>query len=496
MKIDLTSLLPLFIAVPILFSAFLIVFPKAKITGRALIVISPCFSIIFSTALLIHHQNEAVIAEQIGGWPKGISIAFVSDTFTALMILTTSVLVLVCALFAIASKDSEERYFEPLFLILSAGVAGALLTADLFNLFVFLELMFLPSCGLIVMRKGLKKLESSRLYVTINLLTSAVLISGVGLIYASAGTVNLAELAGSALGSDLVAGGFGVVLIALSIKAAIFPTHGWLTRTYPSTSPVITVLFSGLHTKVAIFAIFRIYAVAFEGSKTYLWFFAIIFCITMFVGAFGAFGETNLRSIYAFHMVSQIGYILMGVALFSVAGIMAGIFYLVHHSIIKASLFLNAGAIEETYGTGKLSKLSGLAKENKIAATSFFFAAMSITGLPPFSGFIAKFVLLDASISENKLIISFSIVAVSVITLMSMLKIWSSVYWENTQYRNETHSKIMTEKKIKLPLIAPGLILAILSLMIGIMPNLLLDLSKKASETLINIEPYVTAVLG
>jgi len=500
---NLSSLLPLLVAIPLLFASILVVYPKAKVLGRILIVISPAFSIIYSVLLLIEHANTPVIAELIGGWPAGFAIAFVSDTFTALMLLTTSILIFTCAFFSIASKDSDERYFEPLFLVLSSGVAGVLLTADLFNLFVFIELMFLPSCGLIVMRKGLNKLASSRLYVTINLLTSSILVIGIGLIYGATGTVNLAELAGTAKDSDLVAGAFGVVLIALSIKAAIFPTHGWLTRTYPSASPVVSALFSGLHTKVAIFAMFRIYSVAFLGDTKYLFFFTVLFVLTMLIGALGALGETNLRSIFAFHMVSQIGYILLGMALFGYVGLAAGIFYLIHHLIIKASLFLTAGAIEETFGTGKLSKLHGLARSNKVVAISFFMAAMSISGIPPFSGFIAKFNLLSASIVEDNYLATTAIIVVSIITLMSMLKIWSSVFWDSEFAGNDiertsqglTLKEIDTSTKVRTTLIAPGLSLALLSLVIGLSPNLLINLSQRAATSLVDIEPYIKAVL-
>jgi len=496
--------LPLLIAAPLIFAAVLIIFPNAKMTGRAFILISPALTIAFSALLLVEHRTTPAIAEQIGAWPAGISVAFVSDTFTALMLLATSLVILTCAAFSIASQDSDERYFQPLFLILSAGVAGALLTADLFNLFVFIELMFLPSCGLIVMRKGLTKLESSRLYVTVNLLTSAILVVGIGLIYGSTGTVNLAQLAGTAKDSNLVAGAFGVVLIALSVKSAIFPTHGWLTRTYPSASPVISALFSGLHTKVAIFAMYRIYSVAFLGSDKYLWLFTVLFAITMLIGALGALGETHLRSIFAFHMVSQVGYILLGLALYSLVGLAAGIFYLVHHLIVKASLFLTAGAIEETFGTGRLSRLSGLAKSNKVAAIAFFMAAMSIAGLPPFSGFVAKFNLLSAALTEKNYLATTAIVIVSIITLMSMLKIWSSVFWDREQTyvvseklnSSDTLTMVDTTTKIKTALIVPGLFLALVSLVIGLAPNALLDLSQRAASSLVNIEPWVKAVLG
>ena len=494
------SLLPLFVAIPLLSAAVLIIFPGITFLSRALILLVPSFSLIYSVLLLNEHRSTPVIAEQIGGWPAGIAIPFVSDTFTALMLCTTSLLILACNYFSIASKDAEERYFAPLVLILSAGVAGALLTADLFNLFVFIELMFLPSCGLFIMRKGLKKLESPRLYVSVNLLTSAILVIGIALVYATTGTINIASLAGAATESTLTAAAVGVIFIALSIKAALLPMHGWLARTYPATSPVVSALFSGLHTKVAVYALYRLYAVIFDGTDRYLWFFTLLFAATMVTGAFGALGETTTRSILAFHMVSQIGYIMMGVALFGPLGLTAGIFYLIHHMIVKASLFLSVGAIEETYGTGRLSKLSGIAKSDPVVAVGFFCAALSLTGIPPFSGFIAKFTLLSAAIEKDNMVATVSIVAVSIITLVSMLKIWSTVFWTRQEAHEEVDQRsvdadTITRVRISKSLLAPGLILALVSLILGINADLLLGFAERAADSLINTELYIKAVL-
>lgn len=490
--------LPLFVAIPLLGAALLIIIPRARFVSKCLLVGIPLTSLAFSIALLLEHAQTPVIAEQIGAWPAGIAIPFVSDTFSALMLATTSLLVLISALFAIASRDADERYFGPLVLVLSAGVSGALLTADLFNLFVFIELMFLPSCGLIIMRKGLRRLEAPRLYVSMNLITSAILVTGIGLVYAQTGTVNLAQLSGAAEESTMTAAAVGVIFIALGIKAAVFPVHGWLARTYPATSPVVTALFSGLHTKVAVYALYRIYAVMFEGAEKYLWLATAIFIVTMVVGAFGALGEKHLRSILAFHMVSQIGYILLGLALFGPLGIAAGIFYLIHHMIVKASLFFSAGAIEETYGSGDLKKLSGIARSNKVVAVAFFGAALSLAGIPPFSGFIAKYALLRAALDLSNIAAAIAIVAVSIITLMSMLKIWNTVFWDRPHLDDESNHENSDTKasSIKLALALPGLALALLSLFIGLNANVLMELSDRAAETLTNTQPYVEEVLS
>src|SRR5699024_697479 len=220
-----------------------------------------------------------------------------------------------------------------------------------------------------------------------------------------------------------------VSIFALSIKASVVPVHGWLARAYPGTSPAITALFSGLHTKVAIYAIYRIYAVVYNGDTRFLWIGVVLFSLTMLIGVFGAVGEQTPRTILAFHMVSQIGYILLGVALFTELGLTAGIFYLLHHMIVKASLFLSVGAVEVRYGTDRLGAVTGVARRDPVLAIAFFIAALSLAGLPPFSGFVAKYSLILASIESGRVVAAAAVVVVGLITLLSMLKIWSGMFW-------------------------------------------------------------------
>ena len=207
--------------------------------------------------------------------------------------------------------------------------------------------------------------------------------------------------------------------------------RSWLAQTYPYTSPAITALFSGLHTKVGVYMIYRIYAVLFDGDDRFLWIMVALFSLTMVVGVLGAVGEKTTRSILAFHMVSQLGYIMMGVALFTELGLAAGIFYLVHHMIVKASLFMSTGAIEVQYGTGELGKVTAMAKREPIMAVAFFVAALSLAGIPPFSGFVAKFSLMIATWEVNWIYPLAVMVVVSLLTLLSMLKIWGGVFWGN-----------------------------------------------------------------
>src|SRR5690625_3321159 len=349
--------LALLVAVPLLTGGAPIALPHRVRMHRVVMLVLLGALTAAAVFLVLLTRDGSVVAHGIAGWPFGIAIPFVADTFSALMLTVTGLLSLVCAWFATLTDVGRTRYLAPTVLILVAGVNRALLTGVLFNLFVFIEVMLLPSYALFVLaapgRGGMRQISGARLYITVNLLTSTLFLGGVALVYGVTGTVVLAELAGVAAEDPTVAIAAAVCLFALSIKAAVVPVHGWLARAYPSTSPAINALFSGLHTKVAIYAIYRIYAVMFDGDERYLWVGVVAFTLTMIIGVLGAVGESRGRTVLAFHMVSQIGYILMGVALFGPLGLTAGIYYLLHHMIVKASLFLSVSEVASPNGIAR-----------------------------------------------------------------------------------------------------------------------------------------------
>jgi len=422
-----SALLPLFVAGPLLAAGVLVGVRLPRPVRRWTLLLVLLADLVAAGALLARTWSGALLVEHVGGWGGGHAIPLVGDTFSALMLTTTVLLTTLTAWFARTSGAADEPFFAPLVLIVTAGVNGALLTADLFNLFVFVEIMLLPSYGLILLahrgRGRLAQVTATRIYVTVNLLTSTIFLVGIALLYAGTGQVSLGRLHGAAHASPTALLGAVILLSALGIKAAVFPAHGWLGQTYPSMPPVVTALFSALHTKVAVYALFRVGTILFGGTGFGPVALAV-FTISMIVGVLAAIGEDDSRSILSFHMVSQIGYVLVGLALFTPAGVTAGVFYLVHNIIAKGALFLGVAAIEDRYGRHPLGTVTGLLRREPLTAAVFFGAAVSLAGLPPLSGFVAKLAIITAAFSAGQWLVGATALAGSLYTLMSMLQIW------------------------------------------------------------------------
>ena len=535
------TLMPLFVGAPLMLGAVLFVIPS-KHPLQPIIALGSLIALLAgSAALLAVTSDGTVVAHQVGLWPGGIAIAFVADTFSSLILTAGTLVAVVSFLYMMASGESKSPAIPALVLVLMGGVSGALLTADLFNLFVFIEVMLLPSYGLLIFLSRRGEMAASRLYVVVNLLASTLFLAGVGLIYAIQGTVNLAALVGA--GEDpATAIATAVALAAIAVKAAVFPVHGWLARAYAAASPAVAALFSGLHTKIAVYVVYRISAVIFEGESAWMLAILIFAALTLVVGAFAALGENNMRTLMIFQMVSGIGFILVGVALFTPLGLTSGITYMVHHMIVMGALLLTVSAIEHTYGSGRLDQVSGLRIREKLVTAAFVIGSLSLVGLPPFSGFIAKYALVLASADAGAVVIAGLLIVTSLLVLASMMKVWAEVFNGKREadvellaarerirtraglYDDETISDEEVEReaalaveqidpprgiigadgdphdhrgtRVNLALITPALMLGGLSVALGFGGEFLLHLAEQASQGLIDTSEYVKAVIG
>src|SRR5690606_17099227 len=320
----------------------------------------------------------------------------------------------------------------------------------------------------------------------------------IGILYGITGTLNMAHLSVQLAESDqtaLVTVVAVLFMIAFGIKAALFPLFFWLPASYPVAPNAITALFAGLLTKVGVYALIRVFTLLFTQDVGYTHSILLVLSgLTMVSGVLGAAAQNEFRRILSFHIISQIGYMVMGLALFTPLALAGAIFYIIHHIIVKTNLFLISGAVRRLQGSYELAQLGGLYRSRFGLAVLFLIPAMSLAGLPPLSGFWAKFVLIRASFETDQPVIAAVALVVSLLTLFSMTKIWAEVFWKP---RPETAPEPpRLSARMWGQLLAPIVSLATLTVLIGLFAEPVFALSFDAAEQLLSTREYVGAVLG
>jgi multicomponent Na+:H+ antiporter subunit D len=405
---------------------------------RILVVVGVAANLVIALGLLavtVGYGQRIVL--YLGLWEAPFGITLVADGLSAIMLTLTGLLMAATVSFALGTLDEREGMnFHPLLLFLLMGVNGAFLAGDLFNLYVFFEVLLMASFVLLTLGGRPAQINGGTRYVVLNLLASVLFLTTAGITYGSLGTLNLAQLADrmAAAPTSLQVVLAGMLLVAYGSKAGLFPLFFWLPASYHTPHPAVTAIFGGLLTKVGIYALFRIYPLLFADFLT-VWqpFILAIAGFTMLVGVFGAMAVGTIRRVLSFHVISQVGYMVMGLGLAVTGnelaagfGMAAGIFYIVHHMIVKTALLMAGGAAELEIGTGQLEPghLGGLVKKWPALAATFFLAAFSLAGIPPSSGFISKLGLLQIALDNGAWIIAAVSLVVSVLTLMSMVRLW------------------------------------------------------------------------
>jgi len=386
-----------------------------------------------SVALLVEVERNGTRVVRVGGWDPEIGIVLVADMFAVLILVAAMVTILLVELFAIGQRNTawgaDREVAGPVLLVLTSGVALAVLTGDLFTLFVAFEMILVSSYVLLTHQGNHGQIRSGMTYVAMNLFASTLFLLGVAYVYAATGTVNMALLAERIPELDeSVRWGIGLwFLVVFGTKAAVFPLFSWLPDSYPTAPTTITAVFAGLLTKIGVYSMIRFHTLTDMDDLGPV--ILVVAGLTMMVGVAGALAQDDMKRILSFHIVSQIGYMLMGLGLFTVAGVAGAVLFLVHQIPIKTVLFLVGGLVEEDAGTSALDKVGGMASRRPLLAVLFALPALSLAGLPPFSGFVAKLALVDAGIADVSTPIVVVALVGSALTLLSMTKIWLGVFW-------------------------------------------------------------------
>ncbi len=485
------------ILIPLLF-AILLLFAWQKSRLQNILTMAGTILLLINVIYLLYLViTKGIQVMQIGNWPAPFGISLVIDVFSAILLVVAAFIGFIIALFAQAGMDKPRiQYgFFPLFFFLLMGVNGAFITGDLFNLYVWFEVLLMASFVLITFGGERPQIEGAIKYVFLNLLASILFLSAIGLIYNLAGTLNFADLA-RVLPEIKSPGQVTIIavllLIAFGIKSAVFPLFFWLPASYHTAPVTITALFSALLTKVGVYSLFRVFTLVFIQDTAYTHtIILIIACFTMVTGVLGAAAQTDIRRLLSFHIISQIGYLLMGLGIFTRESLSASIYFMLHIMLAKTTLFLVAGMIGQLQGSYDLKKLGGLYANRVGLSILFLLPALSLAGLPPLSGFYAKLGLIVAGIHQNQGLVVIVALAVSLMTLYSMTKVWNEAFWKNPYPGHEISSQAVSAW-----MWIPTAAIVIVSLLLAIFSETILQLTQQAANQLLSPGIYIQAVLG
>jgi multicomponent Na+:H+ antiporter subunit D len=493
-----TWLVPLPVVLPLLGAAVSILVGRKKRAQRVVGIAVLTALVAVSVALLVDVDRNGTIVARAGGWPAPMGITLVADRFAAILLVVAEVTLLAVLVYAVGEPGAERNHvgFQSAYLVLAAGVAASFLTGDLFNLFVAFEMMLTASYVLLTLGGRAEQVRSGMTYIVISLIASTLFVTALALLYSATGTVNMADLA-QRLG-ELPTGvrtTFAVLLLVVfGIKAAVFPLFFWLPDSYPTAPSPITAIFAGLLTKVGVYAIVRTQLLLFSEDTRPATLLLVISGATMIVGVLGAIAQDDIRRILSFTIISQIGYMVMGLAFSTLAGVAAVVFSMLHHIIVKTALFLIGGLVDHGNGSSRLSRIGGLVRTAPFLAAMFLLAALGLAGIPPLSGFISKFALIDAGIADGQYaIVAVSLVA-SLLTLFSMIRIWMGAFWSPPE-EDPAPRRAVGRSGGPLLMVVPTAALVACSLAVAAAAGPLYALSERAARDLLDRDGYITQVL-
>jgi multicomponent Na+:H+ antiporter subunit D len=496
-------LLTLPVAIPLVTLAVCALLRDHPLTQRGISVAGSVALLAAAVALLVAVYDGTILATQFGAWAAPFGISFVADLLSAVMVLVTAVMAVAISVYALVdgARERERAFFHPLYHGLLMGVCGAFLTGDLFNLYVWFEIMLIASFGLLVVGGTRAQLDAGVKYVALNLVATTLFLMAVGFLYGITGTLNMADIARTLPGVEnqgLVTTLAVMFLLAFGSKAALFPLFFWLPAAYHTASAPVVAIFAALLTKVGVYAILRSFTLIFTGDAGYTGpIIGAVAVLTMVTGVLGAAAHFDIRRILSFHIISQIGYMLVGIAVATPLALAGSVLYVVHHIVVKANLFLIAGAMRLAGGGFDLKAMGGLHRSTPLLALLFAIPALSLAGVPPLSGFWAKFVVVKSSLDAGHSVLAGVALAVGVLTLYSMVKIWNEAFWKAPAANSARASAAWrAAPRTRWAMLLPVVGLAAITLTIGLATEPFIEFSLRAADQLLVPHGYIEAVLG
>lgn len=447
------TLVPLLVTLPLLGAAIALIAGRHRKTQVAVSVITLTVVCALAAVLLvIVDSSNAPLAVSVGNWPVPFGIVLYVDRLAALLVVVSSIVLLAVLLFSVGQgaadgdDDTPVSIFHPSYLILSAGIFTAFVAGDLFNLYVGFEILLVASYVLITLGSTESRIRTGVVYIVVSLVSSILFLAAIAVIYGALGTVNMVQISErmGELPQQTQTVLHVLLLLAFSIKAAVFPLSFWLPDSYPTAPAPVTAVFAGLLTKVGVYAMIRTETLLFRENDVNV-VLLIVALATMIVGVLGALAQAELKRILSFTLVSHVGYMVFGLAIATPEAIGATIYYMVHHIVVQTTLFLAVGLIERRAGSTSILRVKGLMRAAPVIAVLYFIPAVNLGGLPPFSGFIGKYALFDAAAEVGTplmIVLIVGGVVTSLLTLYALMRAWNLAFWREEEESDDTDSRI------------------------------------------------------
>jgi multicomponent Na+:H+ antiporter subunit D len=427
--------------------------------------------------LLIEVMHNGRQSVALGNWPLPYAIEFAADLLSAALVLISALLGVVVLLYQWRwSEAGAGTGLQPLIHGLLAAACAVFMAADLFNLYVWFELMLICTLGLLVLGGEKRHAEAAFKYFVVSMLGTLLMLGAVGMIYGATGHLNFSALRSVTMTQPL-AGALpvyvGLLLLSFMLKASVFPLFTWLPASYHTLPAPVLALVGGLLTKVAVYVLLRLLGDVFTAPDIMMEALGWLAVITMVTGVLGAAYHWDMRRILAFHIVSQIGYLLLGIALASSAGAAGTVYFLFHNMLVKANLFLIVGLMCVAAGHYDLRRIGGLYRDRPLLAILFLISAFSLVGVPPTSGFWGKFMLLSEAFTQGHYVWGGIALAVGLLTLYSMSKIWLEGFWKPQPQSDSTYKISALAVATPLPTTAyvAVILLSMIILIMGVFPE-------------------------
>jgi multicomponent Na+:H+ antiporter subunit D len=438
-------------------------------------------------------SSPAVLSGQMlrwdmGSWLPPIGIAIAVDGFSLLMAFVVSGLGLAACVFSYKYITNRKPEYYTVLLLVISGMFGISITGDLFNLYVFFEIMSVSSYVLVAWMRTKESLEGAITYLLINAFATTLILLGIGMIYGITGTLNMADIAVKITPSVMLTTAMGLMMTGFIIKSALFPLHFWLSEAHPAAPSPMSALLSGAVVNLGLYSILRVLFIAGTNLDGY-YVLLVTGILSMVVGGFMALMQKDIKRLLAYGTVSQMGYCFMAIGLGTPLGLSAGLFHMLNHAVIKAMLFFSAGIVVYCTGIRNMNEMGGLAKKMPFTAACFAIGGFALAGVPPLSGFASKYMIYLATWEVSPLLTVLAIV-MSGVTLAYYLKAFSAMFLgpENMGLKINRPSHIT--------MLGTVAALAAITIILGFFPQIGLALVEPATASLLNLPNYISTVLG